>query len=372
MVMDHHRLCSLYDNWFSEGKWTHSQVVRECVSKDLYQASAKIYGYSVYAQRISTGVKMCGNSTQQYSWKPNGCRLRSVDPVNFARLLAGRRVLIVGDSTSMLMYVALACELSSEIDAEASEPARAALWASGVLHVLGRAPGAPGPKTPVGLGTAFAVSGGGSVEMLPTDLLVSADGNVSHAAWQRQYKMLDGTGQVRLQAGWATRVESAAAHDILILNSGLHFSWRNNLRQTKFEYHDVLRRVFGWLSSHFAGRIVYRDTYMGVQRCHGYVPGRLTAPARSCCDYGDAEELNGLVREVVDELGLRDRVWFLRVGPMSQERCDRRDAVHFCVPGPVNEWVRALYNWLILTGWRRHIERANGTGRRGTYSSVRL
>lgn len=161
------------------------------------------------------------------------------------------------------------------------------------------------------------------------------------------------SGQMRGAGLTMCSWEAAAADaDIIVLNRGLHYAFdqkmREELNQT-FSKLEALARRRTTSSRGPIRSILYRGTQAAIPNC-STLPDPLTspwqAPAGYVSPYGweRLERHNRIARALIHRLpapfGFLDTNYATSLRPGG--RRGGTDCVHFCLPGPMDEWTRLM------------------------------
>lgn len=260
-----------------------------------------------------------GNVALNLSWVPAGAcahRLRAPRLAEFCAALAGRHVLMVGDSLDQQLHDYV---VGFTLDANPSCPGHNCRG-----HVI--CDGAPGGAWPA---ARFTFRRNDRV-------LVSSVGTVTN-----------GPGPENLwEEGWADLVDAEPPVDIAILNRGIHV-------RPDDEVMTQLRATMAWLRARPRPPLVlWRSTVAGHPDCSRLAEpltardprvDAKTAPHQ----WGQAIEQSARVRTLLaSEFG--DQVVWMDVETATSRRPDSHegngDCLHYCLPGPLDWWLRLLVN----------------------------
>jgi len=143
---------------------------------------------------------------------------------------------------------------------------------------------------------------------------------------------------------------NATENDVLVLNAGAH--WHGSLESAATVFGNVSVAV----AQLFPGTVVFRTTVMGHESCEHYEePTRGPPTTPSLYNWRSFASLNHVINDAFEQL-LQGRYLLLNVS-MFESRGDGHDltngdCLHYCVPGPINEWNRLLYH-LLVEHWIR-------------------
>jgi hypothetical protein len=156
-----------------------------------------------------------------------------------------------------------------------------------------------------------------------------------------------------LMCEWA---EAAAEADLMVLNRGMHFVPDGLITQqlhATFSTLHALRRAARTELVH-VHEVVYRSTHASIPSCHlleDPLPRPFPYLARdnvsAAYHWADFERQN----QVAHSVAASHEVTFLHVHPatltrpgghMPPRRGAHGDCAHYCLPGPIDEWVRSL------------------------------
>jgi hypothetical protein len=408
-------------------------VVGDYMSFEWYASAKLCYLTKDDAPRMHNHNLLARSSA--WRWQPDACNVHGFDARSFAQQLANRTVYVVGDSLSMSMWQAMACELHSEIDLKGSQRANLDVMRSGSLipecgtaayaaanassrsarcFTRGREPKTAGRYR----AGAFALRGGGRVEFMATDRLVDATGQrlATDPYWAEPWWLFNRTqlpgrmvskpyARDRRQTAWSRRLSrSATPRDVLVINTGSHFTHPVPRAERLASYETAVRATFRFLatlarrrdgtpsSGRLPGTVIWRDTYGGIdtpcltaddwqnstlfaskrfvnrtlparpllsqmeKELHlraGLEPGRdLSYPSTLVESWADAGVMNAMAEAIAHEempqsITSANRVRFQRISNAMSQRCDRNDNRHFCHPGPAASWVHALHHDLL-------------------------
>jgi hypothetical protein len=134
---------------------------------------------------------------------------------------------------------------------------------------------------------------------------------------------------------------------MIILNRGAHFRRDDELLAS-------LRETLKYLhSNHPNVKVLYRSTAPGHMN---YTGDFFDSPPLSRYEidigqdlhnYGDFYRQNNLTRRLLKS-EFQDVIFFDVYGSTSLRADAHADALHYCLPGPIDNWVRYLYNILLL------------------------
>jgi hypothetical protein len=276
------------------------------------------------------------DETLSFEWVPRGCNLEPFNASAFSSALAGRSLYMIGDSITMQMWQTLACQISDEIDVEATKRAETEMWLSGAVVPQCSStqstpycfkPGKPpsGDEQHPGV---YKLYSGGQVELLTSDTLVSPLGAIEMEPYL--------VGGSRSQVAWAKSIiESSTPRDVIVLNTGAHI-------YNYIEFMKTIDEVFRWLKTNFKGKIIYRDSYPGIKNPVMDSPCIQAALSEILNEYGFSPSFNAGAKSTAMRLGMD--VHFMEISNMMSMRCDRADYLHFQIPGAPVEWSRFLYS----------------------------
>ena len=332
------------------------------------------------AQHSLPSTRFFASSHDPYSWVPDGCAAPTrLSAAALEARLHGAQMMIVGDSLASEHFLSLMCMLLGRVNAtrHAQTTARHT-W----RHAQRNA-------TPAPVDASFFLDGGGVVQFVRSDFLLSARsvslaiqsleaesgnsmqgapaarGAAAPALLERDEVMKPNTlymgvhgrdPESRPDESWIARLRSgpSSASDVLILSTGPHWAGYY-LNVTEGTVLATLARgvktIFEHLSaSDFRGRVLYRTNF---------VPGCGPPPTSTRA----AEQLNqeptapkaAAKPHGWGRLPLFDEVWrtsaqawfpklrILNVSTLSSQRPDRhrpqnKDCLHFLLPGPPDVW----------------------------------
>ena len=155
-----------------------------------------------------------------------------------------------------------------------------------------------------------------------------------------------------LMCEWA---EAAVEADLMVLNRGMHFVpdelVAQQLHATFSSLHALRRAARAEFHVH---EVVYRSTHASIPSCHlleDPLPRPFPYLARdnvsAAYHWADFERQN----QVAHSVAASHEVTFLHVHPatltrpgghMPPRRGAHGDCAHYCLPGPIDEWVRSL------------------------------
>eukprot|EP00966_Prymnesium_polylepis_P194041 4498225-Prymnesium_polylepis.1 len=341
----------------TEGEWT--QVTHARIGSPHYFA-----GYSC-RRPVRHGCRQGGSADRLrrlllWRWEPRrdsctnvAATPRSVRAVRLKDALAGRRIVFLGDSTVHQQFVSLECLTGDAVDAAAS----AALCKS-----VG---GCDADETRIGGVQAFALRNGARVTFQRVDYFVDPMQSFNRS------EML--SPRLQLSSPFV-RAELTSA-DVVWLSTGAHghpLIDGNAARIVR-----IASAVVAHLGANTQERaaIVYRSGVPGYSGCAGRdrPDARLTGydPSASLYTWGDfatydsafARAFHRAQRAANDASApaTRRRFLFFNVTPASMQRVDAHagpdrtppDCLHFCLPGPVDEWNHfglALFDGLPAAG----------------------
>lgn len=233
----------------------------------------------------------------EYRWKPDGCRMRDFDPAVMGGFLRDRKLIYVGDSLNGDMAVSMICMMGGRREAK-------------------------------------------HIRAIRSNNLISEECKFAKtvAAIERA------CNKTAIREDWREKLakQRVNEHDVMILNTGAH--WYGGIQKAKV--------VMGWVSEAinelFHGRLLYRTITFGHEQCHKYSHPGETGPV-TMYNWATFPELNAALHEV---FSTHPKYTLLNVsmfdmrgdGHIGGGENTGRDCLHYCVPGPINEWNRLLYH----------------------------
>ncbi len=269
-------------------------------------------------------------SAVQWKWKPT-CRHSDtvvrvgLDHVRFCSAMEGKSILFVGDSTQSQMFTSFVHLLGAQkadILVNACNPFAAQIHYIGEIDLR-----------------ADVCNGNLRVHFVRNEYLwLDSDKN------KKMRGLPNLEGGPKLLCDWDDYIATA---DFIVLNRGLHFSKDApvEINQTLVE----LQRRRGSKPTTF----IYRSTQIPIPRCSTYaepMPQTTWMTNYSLTDgeryhWDRMEEQNQMVKEI-----LQKGVIFLNITLLSSLRPDGHlnpaDCVHYCLPGPVDDWNALLFGVL--------------------------
>lgn len=266
----------------------------------------------------------------KYTWRTHSeCgQWGEMDARALSSKLSGRRVLLVGDSLSATTFFSLRNHLLQQKDG----------LPGGVQDndnpdfCAGRADHPKIASRPRLLACGEVRAGNASFVYIRDDALRTA-----------AEPLVQFPGLVSLP--WFDLVQAESTRpDVIVLNRGAHFK---ETAAFTAELQTTLNQLRG-AAPHLL--IVYRSTPPGHAHCarlHKPLSKRQN-PAKLPFHWGDFAAQNNVARRLVKQVG---GVW-LDVDPMTALRPDGhlsppKDCLHYCLPGPPDEWTRMLYHMIV-------------------------
>ncbi|KAJ9452053.1 Protein ALTERED XYLOGLUCAN 4 [Diplonema papillatum] len=276
-----------------------------------------------------------------YKWVPDTCDLADFNEELFCKSLAGRDLIIVGDSINELWHFSIVQELGDRRDHTKKEGVAGSKKACPSHPICHRY--YPKPL---------------KLRFITNQLLqMKSTRRVSRSWW----KYLDGFGLLVINAGaW-------------MYDPGLA---KNNhyVPVTEELYAQYMQTAADYLQQHFNGTIVFRTTYPGHPDCQNHdrpvaSPQPRPYPAAYLKYRWEAIfERNEIAKKIFSSIG----AFILDVEPMTTLRPDGHlsvfhpnnwnwvggkpvrtpnstfsDCLHYCIPGPMDTWTQLLMNLLM-------------------------
>ncbi|KAK9790536.1 hypothetical protein WJX73_005019 [Symbiochloris irregularis] len=310
---------------FAEAVRVRSYAVHLGPSLHAQLFSAVVLNLQKDARHIwAAGGKACP------AWVPKACNLHHFSAEELDRKLAGRKVMMVGDSIQVQQFFSL-------------------------RHMLRKV--IVGPRPPA---WGFFYTRSGAQFQLQAAQFLTGEPCCNHFEGQ-SLEVLD-------TAEWLQYSREA---DVLVLNTGHH--WHR--RDVSFSnYGTMVRNVMQTLRRHYKGVIIFRTSSWGHHRCAAIkVPLR---NAREALDFGSLDNdpyhwMSPIFREhmwgdVAAEMGMTHRFRFANTS-MTMLRGDGHldrqqdagsenvfdDCLHYCMPGVPDYWNWVLYNVLLSLEFNR-------------------
>ncbi|CAN0116813.1 unnamed protein product [Scytosiphon promiscuus] len=263
-----------------------------------------------------------------YSWETKRCRLAEVDMEGFCRVMEGRKgLLIVGDSLSNQMALALATILHA--DHIVDKPKEHHKW--------------------------LACEGTVTLTFRRNDYL---DTRTHPSFYHRTHCEAVERSRGTLCTVFADD-DTLSAHDTIVVNSGAHPRPVDTYSDTMWVASETLAASM----KRFHGEdaiLVYRNSVPGHYGCEDMIFDgpvdlvtalRMQAGAPPTWQWPLFHDFNNRIEAAFDSVeGWRRldaytptifRADFHHVGDKQH------DCLHYCIPGPIDHWVRLLYNILV-------------------------
>ena len=259
-----------------------------------------------------------------WQWQPSACNLHHFSAEELDKKLAGRKVMLVGDSIQVQQFFS---------------------W----RHMLRKTIAGPWPAE----WGYFFTHRGTQYQLQAAQFLVGQP-CCNHFVNQSL--------EVLPTAEWLQYSRDA---DVLVLNTGHHFHRRDVTFRT---YETMVRNVLRTLQQQFQGYIIFRSSSWGHHRC-----STIRQPLKDAQEAQDFGSLNNdpyhwmsaiwrdhIWGDVATELGLAHRFRFVNTS-MTMLRGDAHldrqqdansdnifdDCLHYCMPGVPDYWNWVLYNVLV-------------------------
>ncbi|GJP34050.1 hypothetical protein CLOM_g18522 [Closterium sp. NIES-68] len=271
----------------------------------------------------------------KYRWLPHKkCgKWEELEGRKIVELLEGRRMLIVGDSISGMSFFSLRNHLMQQQTASTAAMEGPGKFPTEDLvpeYCKGRTKNAELAKRPKLMTCAEIKAGNASIVHIRDDVLSTGTDPV-----------VIFPGQVSIP--WFDQIQPGTGTSILVINRGAHYRGDSQFIPQLNKTLSIVRAAAPDLL------IIYRSTPPGHAHCD-----RLKTPLRKRQNpmklpyhWGDFGAQNAVAKQLVEGVG----GVFLDVDPMTVLRPDGhldppRDCLHYCLPGPPDEWIRLLYHML--------------------------
>eukprot|EP00899_Mesostigma_viride_P016212 jgi/Mesvir1/24592/Mv21912-RA.1 len=282
----------------------------------------------------SSGVTACRNESRcagsACDWvvASEHCHLAPFDKHGFCEALAGRSLLLVGDSMTRIMLRSLKSLLGGVTTSEATEK--------------------PAMKPCV---EEYRVCGGLVITFVRNDVLSP----VADGAWAKYVK----SPQVKAKSYWSVDkscpwVRHLASHQVVVLNSGAHLVGRSDKAYTQ-----EMGAALEYLARHYKGQVFYRTTPRGHPQCEDAPASPIPSYDRYLATHKGGGEykkyhwdripgLNAIARTLMR----RAHIPLLDVAHLTELRPDMhrphaKDCLHYILPSVVDTWNWLLYNAML-------------------------
>jgi hypothetical protein len=300
-------------------------------------------------------------ANQQVVWNTSSCTSPNqpylkFGKLHFSQLLAtstrhpaGRTLFLLGDSTQEEEWISLVCLLGKDVvddsatrkeieDIKAFALERWGLTSNKLMRKLG----------------FLHLINGGRIVWLRSNFLISEQSGVVEDKLVEitKYSTELNMNYLDFEIPWTYFLQKRRESDrpsngdnILVFNTGAH---TKNMQQAKSTAKLVLR----WLAQNFSGNsIFFRTNVPGSVECELLHVTNATSVLN--WNWNDFSSFDTIWREeaVAQEINIK----ILDVRKMSMSRADAHpgivfgqlDCLHFCAPGPVDDWNRLLFHELV-------------------------
>jgi hypothetical protein len=287
-------------------------------------------------------------------WKPKNHFLERFSILKFCEVMQGQRITIVGDSVMEIFFFTLLSTLKSEFVAPSSmasnssfvDATRSQLRGSCVNYCL----------SPHALCTDAEVFSCGdlpsfSIRFVRMDLFRAVDSD------NNETKMIE-----------AMRTDNSS---LLLFNAGLHYMEFGSLRRDLLDSLQYVYSLFPNIS------VVYFNSIAGHENCVSTFKSQLYSDQPPYIppqyNWGNISHYNHAIRHMFNQH--LPQVLYLNIFNATTRRIDSHpgywsitktvDCLHYCMPGPIDNWLTFLYNALLsfhlLTSYGNHSQHVFGT-----------
>jgi hypothetical protein len=133
-------------------------------------------------------------------------------------------------------------------------------------------------------------------------------------------------------------MDMVRGHAMVVLNRGAHF------QPTEVVLPELNETMYWLRKNHPNVTIVFRNTVPGIMKDYFYEPPQVTMPEiETIYNYEKMQGQNDAIEQMLQEY--YPEVLYLDVfTPTVLRRDSRANSLHFCIPGPVDNWILQFYN----------------------------